>query len=200
MICASSDFFKRAMSNNWKEAAERTIRFPDDDPDIFRLYIHWLYSRTLPCRNDEPGRAGNAEYVLLAKAYVLGDKLQDGRFQDTAIDAIIQKASSPAKDGQQWLPVGSAVGWIYDNTLPSSEARRLLVDLYVCHGSGDWLTLWAKPADLPKDFLLDLAAALLDRRPRLDDNSPLRAPSTCMYHQHSRNLTVCYKDQMAEEA
>src|SRR5204862_7738693 len=133
---AYSDFFKKAMSNNWREAMERAVKLEDDDPDIFRLYLHWLYRGTLPCRREEPGHPGNIEYIQLAKAYVLGDKLQDGRFQDTTVDAIIKKASSPARDGLQWLPVGSAVRCIYDRTLPTSEARRLLVDIYVSHGSG----------------------------------------------------------------
>lgn len=97
--------------------------------------MHWLYHHALPVRNGNTGPDGNTEYLLLAKAYVLGDLLQDGKFKDAALDAVIVKASSEASDGQHWYPIGPVIRYIYENTLESSSARRLLVDLYI---------LWAR--------------------------------------------------------
>jgi hypothetical protein len=180
LVCASSVFFNKAMSQDWKEAKERSIKFEDEDPDVFQLYLHWLYRGTLPVRIDEPGQEGNAEYLQLAKACVLGDKLQDGDFQDVIIDAIVDKCKSEASDGRTWFPVGPVIQQVYDNTLESSKARRLLTDLYISHGSGSWLREWIKQDEIPRDFLFDVAIGFLDRR--IDD--PTKNSTLCEYHQH----------------
>ncbi|KAK5989880.1 hypothetical protein PT974_08142 [Cladobotryum mycophilum] len=185
LVCASSRFFKKALSGDWKEAEDGRVRLEGDSPDVFEIYLHWLYRRTLPVRIDSPGHEGNFEYLQLAKAYVLGDMLQADTFRDAAIDAIIKKATTKALDGATWFPVGNVIRYIYDNTVDTSKARRLLVDLYTHHGHGNWLCEWADAEDLPKEFLLELAVSLLDKR-----SSPNRAfvsgISTCEYHEHSQ--------------
>lgn len=155
--------------------------------------MHWLYNRKLAVRNDEPGSIGNEEYIHLAKAYVLGDFLSDSHFKDAVLDAILEKSTSTASDGQKWNPVGPVIRYIYDNTLDCSNARQLLIDLYTLHGRGDWLKDWADPDDLPKDFLLNLAIALLDKRSQPKEATPLDA---CRYHQHKPNHS-CYKNKMS---
>ncbi|RFU24056.1 hypothetical protein B7463_g12285, partial [Scytalidium lignicola] len=152
------------MNGIWKESGQRLVRLEEDDPNTFELYLHWLYRDTLPVRIDEPGPASNSEYLQLAKAYILGDKLQDSDFKDVVTDAMIDKCKSKASDGRSWFPVGPVIKCIYDNTLESSKARRLLVDIYVHNGSGSWISDWAKKDDIPKDFLYDITIALLSKR------------------------------------
>ena len=164
VICAPSKYFEKALSGGWKEAKECSFQLEEEDPESFQLYLHWLYRRTLPTRIDEPGYSGNAEYLQLAKAYILRDRLQDGSFQDVILDAIVNKCRTRANDGSTWFPVGPVIEHIYQNTTDSSKARRLLTDLYVCHGSGDWLREWIEPSATPKDFLFDLATGFLDKR------------------------------------
>ncbi|WAO97088.1 Hypothetical protein NCS54_01479400 [Fusarium falciforme] len=161
VICASSDFFKKAVLGGWRESEEGLVRLESDSPDVFNVYMQWLYYRTIPVRIDEPGIRGNAEYMLLAKAFVLGDKLQDGGFQDAVMDAMVDKTSSEASDSQKWFPVGPVIRFIYENTLASSKARLFLVDVYTFHGHGNWLTDWATQDDLPKEFLFDVARSKL---------------------------------------
>jgi hypothetical protein len=48
LICESSDFFRGAMSGEWKEAGDRVVSLPDDDPDVFALYLQAIYVRVLP--------------------------------------------------------------------------------------------------------------------------------------------------------
>ncbi|GAB0134623.1 hypothetical protein EsDP_00002988 [Epichloe bromicola] len=189
LICAASPFFETAFSGEWDESKTRTIELREHDAQIFRTYMHWLYLRKLAVRNDAPGSVGNEEYIHLAKAYVLGDFLSDGHFKDAVLDAILEKSTTWASDGQIWSPVGPVIRHIYDNTLGCSKARQLLVDLYTLNGHGDWLQDWADPDDLPKDFLLDLAVALLDKRPMPEPDIP---PDPCRYHQHKPNQS-CYK-------
>lgn len=174
------------MGRDWKEGPERLIRLPNDDPETFRIYLHWLYRGTFPCRINEPALAGNAEFLQLAKAHVLGDKLFDGDFCNAAIDAIINKTETKLPDGLRWYPVGEVVQSIYDNTLPHSPTRRLLVDLYVRSGHKNWILEWAKPDDLPKQGLFDKSS------------NPI-TPSDCVYHSHGPGTKDCYKKGVTAE-
>jgi hypothetical protein len=164
LVRASSSFFDKAMAGDWKESQQRTIHLPDDEPEIFALYVHWLYYGTLPVFCDESGLPGNSEYLNLVKAYVLGDKILDSRYQDAAIDAIVEKCQSKAQDGANWFPVGEVIRYAFDNTNESAPIRELLVDMYAIHGYRAWLEDWAEPASLPQPFLFKLASTLLDWR------------------------------------
>ncbi|KAH7184112.1 hypothetical protein BKA60DRAFT_644336 [Fusarium oxysporum] len=195
LICSSSDFFKKAVKGGWKESEDRLVRLESDDPDVFSIYLHWLYYHTLPVRIDEPGLAGNAEYMQLANAFILGDMLQDGNFQDTVMDAMMDKTASEAADGKHWYPVGPVIRLIYENTLESSKARLFLVDMYTLHGQGHWLTEWAVQEDLPRDFLLDVAASLLEHRPQ--PLSYYLVLGSCRYHQHEPEVRACYRNVTA---
>jgi hypothetical protein len=50
LVTARSDFFKKALSREWKEAAEKVVKLPDDDPEVLQsMYIictleSWLSS------------------------------------------------------------------------------------------------------------------------------------------------------------
>ncbi|KAF7122784.1 hypothetical protein CNMCM5793_000894 [Aspergillus hiratsukae] len=162
LIRASSSFFDKAMAGDWKESQQRTIQLPEDEPGIFALYVKWLYCGTLPVVCDEPGLPGNSEYINLVKAYVLGDKILDSKFQDTVIDAIVEKSQSKAKDGQCWYPNMGVIKYTFKNTSESAPIRKLLVDMYAGFARSSWIHTWA--ADLPQPFLFQLASTLLDRR------------------------------------
>lgn len=195
LICSSSDFFKKAVQGGWKESEERLVQLKSDSPDVFSVYLHWLYYHTLPVQIDEPGLAGNAEYMQLANAFILGDMLQDGSFQDAVMDAMMDKTVSEAADGRKWYPVGPVIRLIYENTLGSSKARLFLVDMYTFYGHGFWLLDWAVQEDLPKEFLLDLAVSLLDKRPRPQSGGLVQ--ESCRYHQHKPDISACYKNVLA---
>ncbi|KAF2279433.1 uncharacterized protein EI97DRAFT_412463 [Westerdykella ornata] len=194
LICASSDFFRKAMEGDWKESKQLLVCLEDDDPDTFLVYLHWLYRGTLPVRIDEPGPLMNSEYLQLAKAYILGDKLQDGDFKDVVIDAMIDKCKSTASDGHRWFPVGPVLRCMYKNTPTSSKARRLLVDIYVHHGPGHWTSDGAEQDEIPKDFLYEVTMAFMDKRDK-NEEDPTQRP-TCAYHEHGPGETRCYKARL----
>ncbi len=43
LICGRSEFFSNAMSGHWKETVNREVPLPEDEPDIFALYLKLLY-------------------------------------------------------------------------------------------------------------------------------------------------------------
>ncbi|MCJ1348330.1 hypothetical protein MMC31_006561 [Peltigera leucophlebia] len=190
VICASSDFFKAAMRSEWKESKERSIEFKDDDPETFEIYLHWLYCGTVPTRDDEEEPTSDVEYLQLGKAYVLGDKLQDGTFKDVIIDVMMNKRGSRASDGGQYFPGEQVVRYIYDNTPKSSKARDLLVDFYVSYGNELWLK-GSESEELPKDFLMDLAVAFFERKETRATTEPTIVSITYKYSEH---VSPCYLD------
>lgn len=159
LIRASSPFFDKAVSGIWLESTQHTIELPEDEPEIFGIYVHWLYYEKLPVSCNEP----SSEYLNLMKAYTLGDKLLDTKFQDTVIDAIVDKSVTPAQTGACWYPTDEEVEFAFNNTSDSAPIRTLLVDLYVFAGCSR-LVRCENPADVPQPFLYELALKLLDQR------------------------------------
>ncbi|KAK3673325.1 hypothetical protein LTR78_006871 [Recurvomyces mirabilis] len=69
------------------EASTRTIPLPDDQPEAFRMYSHWLYTRMI--FSPGSGSLTSKDYPFLVQAYTLGDKLLDTSFQNIIIDTFI---------------------------------------------------------------------------------------------------------------
>jgi hypothetical protein len=110
------------------------------------------------------GNGEDLDYMILFKAYSLGDKLLNIRFQDTVIDAIIEKGDSPAYNGVFYYPDGRNIEYAYNNTNEQSPLRKLLVDMYASDACGDWLRHHPTKANYPLLFVFELASNLLDRR------------------------------------
>jgi hypothetical protein len=88
LICASSAFLKGALSHELIESKQRSVHLEEEEPEIVKLYLTWLYRGVLPTQaetNDD------TEYLQLAQAYVLEDKLQVGDFRDAVTDAVVDK-------------------------------------------------------------------------------------------------------------
>ncbi len=187
LICEGSDYFKTIMSGGWRESGERSVTLKEDDPQVFHTYVHWLYRKTLPVKSDQTQPLTEADQCLLAEAYVLGDRIQDGNFQDAVINAIISFATT--EEGNSLPPV-SVIKEIYENTPESSKARALLVDLAMDCELADWQ---AEAADtLPKDFLKDLALEFIKRKPKQNKKrSRELVGDPCKYHQHHPGLSTC---------
>jgi hypothetical protein len=184
------------MRNGWKETDQRSIRLEEDEPETVQLYIQWLYYRVLPVACSLPG---DEEYALLAKAFVLGDRLRDVDFANAVMDAMVEKCQTPASDGKIWYPEADVVKYVYDNTPDSSPVRRFFVDVISHNERGGWL---GSKVDLPKDFLYDLSSALLTFE--LDRANQAGNPSTggnlirCGYHQHDMDTKVCPSQRYEE--
>lgn len=166
LIRASSPFFNKALSGAWQESQERTVQLPEDEPEIFAIYVHWLYYGTVPvvCHEAGDSNDADAEYLNLAKAYTLGDKLMDTKFQDATIDAIVEASNIINTNGTSWYPGTEVVQFVYDNTNESASIRTLLVDMFLMAGSGAWLLECKDRASVPQPFLFELASELLDLR------------------------------------
>ncbi|KAJ5198877.1 hypothetical protein N7491_000556 [Penicillium cf. griseofulvum] len=166
LICTSSLFFKKAMSGSWKESHEHTVELPEDDPEIFALYSYWLYFSKIPLTVEAPeknefiGGIVKKEYLDLVSAYVLGDKLFDPKFQNSIIDVVFERCTTPdARDGVRYFPGAEIIIHAYNNTTKSAIIRKLFVDIYVESGKASWLS-----NKLPTEFLFPVLEALMKKR------------------------------------
>jgi hypothetical protein len=91
LIRTRSDFVQLALRGEWKEARERTIPLPEDDPDVFSVYQQFLYGGLIYTSYKNAPSRPDDEYKVLVKAYILGEKIMDQEFKDSIVDAIIEK-------------------------------------------------------------------------------------------------------------
>lgn len=47
LLCSVSDFFAAALDGGFKEAEAGAVKLPEQDPDTFQYFIHWLYAGKL---------------------------------------------------------------------------------------------------------------------------------------------------------
>ena len=172
-----SCFFRAIIEKKqWKEGMSGEIELPEDDPNIFSVYLEWLYSRKLTLVYDPSTTdATDPLFTELASLYVFGEKVQDDNFCDTIVTQILHATNRLNK-----FPCSAANHIIYEGTPETSPARRLLVHLTVEHGTPDWID---RDEQDHADFLIDLARELLARRKDLgaEDTS---VEVCCRWHKH----------------
>ncbi|KAF2704198.1 hypothetical protein K504DRAFT_442237 [Pleomassaria siparia CBS 279.74] len=178
LICARSRFFEKALNGKWKEAEEKVVKLPEDDPIAFGLYEQLLYTGSLPSKPEATGSGASQEYVILSKLYVLAVKVQDIHAKCAATNAMLSRIRE-IQNGKRALPDATAINIIYAGTPGPCAARRLLVDMYTCKATGGVFAEWLQ-GRVPLEFLEDLTASLLSKRPRPTDTT--LACSMSEYH------------------
>lgn len=99
-LCLHSPFFQVASSDRWLQGKENIVRLPKHDPDLFHVYVDWIYTARLDMRlADQHLPPNSAEetsrvptyYLTLARTWVLGNYLGDQLFCNKVIDRILEK-------------------------------------------------------------------------------------------------------------
>lgn len=100
MIRSSSPFFEKALAGPWKEASQRLVKLPEDEPQTFALYINWLYSGKIPAHSQAP----EIDYHNLINAYILAERLLDTEFHNAVTDAVVERFQDNVASGPLKLP------------------------------------------------------------------------------------------------
>ncbi|KAF1843670.1 uncharacterized protein K460DRAFT_357369 [Cucurbitaria berberidis CBS 394.84] len=157
----SSAFLDNAMKPEWAspKADPRDIQLVDEDPELFKVYLHWLYFKNMPTvYAGSKGKNYNHEYVLLCRCYIMGEKLMDVGFKNAMLDALV----GAMENTPRLVPGLTAINIIYAGTLGGSPARRFLVDIWVKMADESWLDYLT--AALPHAFVLEFSRVLLQSR------------------------------------
>lgn len=186
LIRPRSEFVRLALVGEWKEAQERTIPLPEDDPNVFSVYQHYLYSglvhtrynNTLSKKDDGTLSKKDDEYRMLVQAYILGEKIMDQDFKDSVTDAIIEKLRSVRRFDT------SLTSLVFDNTPSTSPLRRLWMDAYYHFGSSEWLDAGACSSPINGEFLADFSRHQMRSRTGFGTFGPYAMFLSCTYHEH----------------
>jgi hypothetical protein len=189
LLTSSSGFFTKALSEDWKEGAERTVKLPEACPTACRIYTKWLYTGRISSSPAEKGTFDKELYKML-DCYRLSDYLRDMNFLDAVIDGLAEGSVENAR-----IPLILA-RTVYPLTTKDSPHRKFCRDVLV-HSLNrrEFSALHKK--DLPHEFfvdlLVDIASQLAKGIPDLDLDVFLKSKGDCEYHEHVRLDQPCYK-------
>jgi hypothetical protein len=158
IIRSSSEVLKAALlsSQDPRRAASggRNIPVHGTEGSTLESYLHWLYTDCI--LNREPSK----HYSELFALYLLGDYLQDTKFCEKVVQALI----IDDEEGFVWPPQQADVSFVWARTLHTSPLRRVIKEI--------WLTMpmsmavqsfkeAAPETPYPMDLILDLFAQLV---------------------------------------
>jgi hypothetical protein len=150
------------MNGNWAERDERLVKLPEDDPEIFAIYINLVYTNTVATRRAEDPKTRDAlpaELIRLSHLYVLSEKLCDTAAKNATIEATLASAEEKDTDGKTAIHGWRSIRTMYEGTPKGSPGRRLIVDLWT-NSSFQTDYLEENEVHLPRDFFFDVMLAL----------------------------------------
>jgi hypothetical protein len=108
ILTSRSLFFRKALSGGFKEAEERVVKLPEDDPEIFGIYLHHLQTNELsvlpdPIPSDD---TGDEEQAALINLYILAEKFQDVKSKNAIVRGLITSCYQKRFDNSHYL-----IGW-----------------------------------------------------------------------------------------
>ncbi|CAO1605056.1 hypothetical protein XANCAGTX0491_008591 [Xanthoria calcicola] len=184
LLCHASPVFRAMMQHNWKEKQDGCIVLKDEDPEVFRRFMHWLYYGTV-LDSDETIRTISPQE--LAHCYFLADRRDIPALQNYLMDLILHQACTLSYFLRSMQPL------VWANTPEQSPLRKFLVDLM------------AFAADVPRIFedknrknryeqcfVVDVLIRT-HKTPKLTGRKDFYE-RRCDYHVHNANLPACTID------
>ena len=167
LLCEASSFFKAAFGGNFKESLEKIMELPDDDEDIFSLFVDWLYHGRYEMLaelvdddtseddqdDDEDVDDEGDRYLQVFKLFVLAEKYNVSKLKRLLIETLFVNGYE-CKRG----PSNGSVGYLYEHTTPSSGIRKLVADWHAWRMGPKYFERRSFRAFLKKqpDFSIDL--------------------------------------------
>ncbi|CZT16286.1 uncharacterized protein RCC_02128 [Ramularia collo-cygni] len=145
IIKPDSDFFRLVLDTKWREGQELLVKLPEDCVHIFATYVEWLYNKEVTA----------AHYHMLARMYVLGEKIQSSGFCNAVMENMIKRSRARCP-----VPI-DMIRVIYDGTMTAAPVRTFVVDTWMSLGSTVRLTEEPDGTQPHPEFVMDLAMALL---------------------------------------
>jgi len=193
LICDRSQFFEklrvkknaaRGNARNIKSMGDCAVNLTDYKTDIFQFYMQWLRTGAIDYETEGPnGALSPLGFIPLARAYVLGVKLEDFGFRNIVLDAMIKVSEFTLSNGTRYGPGAQVLRIIYGGTTQRhSPARRLIVDLYWRKTKLRFIECM-ETADFPIQFMRELTVAMIEKLSEERLDAPWPDPEA--YHEHA---------------
>lgn len=179
-----SGYFRKALSNSWKEAEERLITFTDIEVAPFNVFIHWLYTQTIPkdpkaWSTISQSSRWKIETVEL-KALILADRFLMPDFAQVINNDLVNSRITNA-------PYYELVICAFEGLPESSPFLRCLVDTHVRHwepklDEEDKEEKQLRP-ELPHEYLVRVMVRYAEMKGQSEEGSENKLKK-CDYHIH----------------
>jgi len=149
--CHYSPVFKAAFNSDFIEGQSQEYRLDVDEEEVVRLLVEWFYTQTLNTRRPDEkldDAASMEEDLLLAKLWVLADKLLLPQLQNQVLDKLEEVCEAVVR-----LPLG-CLHYVYSNTPPRSPLRQWCVHRFAFMLDENWLA--DHPDRFPHEILIEL--------------------------------------------
>ncbi|KAF3007879.1 hypothetical protein E8E13_010949 [Curvularia kusanoi] len=167
LLTYHSEFFRSALSGNFKEAAEQTVPLPEDDPDTFEFFVHWLYHKDLPMKDNastdllqdwtSEDNGGNLEKRNLIELHVFADRYRVEKLKVRTLEALFRYVQK----NDVTLPSNRLICYAYENMPAGSGLLTLLVDVWCKYVEAEeWKD--DDTEQLPSPFLISVLKCLTD--------------------------------------
>ncbi|KAJ4334039.1 hypothetical protein N0V95_009273 [Ascochyta clinopodiicola] len=187
LLTYHSQFFKAALTGNFKEAGDKTVTLEEDDPLIFEFFVHWLYHKGFPAKHNTTVELlndwehekdnGGAKTGNLINLYILSDQYGVPDLRFLALTELFQHMEEP----ETGLPNRSQIVHAF-NSLPDGSALLLyLVDSH-CLYSGGTFCEYENAYEFPSAFLVGIIRRYSQYA--RGDRSPSEELNLCDYHLH----------------
>ena len=168
---------------------DKVIRLPEQDPDVFELYVFWTYTGQIDMNilpEPEPTASGRyiaPSYLHLGKVWAMGNYFGDIELRDRIINIIIIRANEVTRA----ISVDT-LQKTWSKTPPGSTIRRLYVAIMVCHASTSELEKYAD--QWPIEVFEEATRRYFANDPREEAAVPKWA-DRCSYHEHEAGDPKC---------
>ncbi|KAL8669584.1 MAG: hypothetical protein Q9168_005839, partial [Polycauliona sp. 1 TL-2023] len=148
-----SPFFKAAFTRPWLESRTESISLPQDDPDAFRFYLHWLFTWTLCKSGTRPNVIScDVTSCVYLRAWILGDKLGCPLFQDFAL-LHLRYAGPPDLPLMREIFSKTPVGSKIRDWATHKIAVWIKKSQFKPHNQNDWIEAIIEFQDLAADII-----------------------------------------------
>jgi hypothetical protein len=192
LLCDRVEYFKKAFRGGFKEAAEGVMHLLEEDPDVFEIFVEWLYQECLPSFHtlEDP--------KLYYRLYMFAEKTVQEELANATADTL---RVSEFNDGSTAKPVLDIIEEVYEKTIDGSPLRELCAAslAYQLHNDVGFhwgeslLALRTDSAALDRIWQLcskskDIFRDFLDCMVEYMGGSARQPPSgwgVCRFHQHT---------------
>lgn len=189
LICHNSRFFNGALDKKCEEGKTGVINMAEDNPEVFVLYVSWLYGQSLYLSGGPIYSATSTTpmnhwdvYENWTSAFVFGDRILDDDFCDAIVDATLRYAENTTV----WP------SWQLEKILKicpvESPPHRLMIDVFVYRANSTWIKMGElSPRRCTADTWMEICRGLLAGRDKFskDRTDWPWVKNPCVYHRHA---------------